>query len=81
MQLALRRVRFLHSGLNAIGQNIGHPFRQWRPIMAPAPDRHYRNTKRARCCGVTPKGNFEHKIILAAGQPAFEARRGYRIET
>jgi len=41
--------------------------------MAPTPNRHFGDSKRARCRRAAAKRNFEHKVKLAAGKPTFEA--------
>jgi hypothetical protein len=73
-QFGLGLVRFGHFGLNDGGQGIGHPVRQWCPIMSPAPHRHSAYPEKSSRCRVAPKRNPEDKIMATAGQSTFEAR-------
>jgi hypothetical protein len=67
--------------LNAISQNVEYPLRQRRSIVPIPPNLHFGEAKRPCCCTIGAKGDFEREIILAAGQPAFEARSRYELGT
>jgi hypothetical protein len=66
-QCILRRVGFSHLLVHEIGQNFGYPFRQVRPIMPPALDRHFGNAKEPCRPRIAAKDHLEEGIVLAAG--------------
>jgi hypothetical protein len=61
---------FLHKA----GQNVSHPIWQWRSIVTPTPNRHFRTTERSSCGSVAAKGHFENEVVPPTGKPPLEVR-------
>jgi hypothetical protein len=64
---------FHHLGLYEIGQNVGYPFREGRPIMCPAPNRHPAYPKISSRRGVGAENHLKQEIMPAALNPTPEA--------
>jgi len=77
----LSEVRFGHLALDEIGKFFHHPFGKGCSVVAPTPDGHFTDSEEPRRRCVAAKHDSEQKIMLAAGEPAFEARSSYDFGT
>jgi hypothetical protein len=59
--------------LQEVRQDFYYPFREGRPVMAPAPDGHSADAKDAGGRTVSPEHYFECEIVPTAKRPALEA--------
>jgi hypothetical protein len=73
-EVLLRGVRIQDFILDDIGENFSDISGQRRLIVAPPPDRHSRNTERARCSGVAAKRQLKGGFVLSAGKPTLKSR-------
>jgi hypothetical protein len=60
--------------LQQIAQSVDYPHRKRRPVVPPAPNRHFTNTEEPGSGGITAKCNFEDEIVPTSRNPASKTR-------
>jgi len=77
----LRRQYVAQPVAHYFSQNFGHPTREGRPVVPPAPNSHPTDLEVPRGSRVAAKRHLECERVLTGANSRFKARRCYGVGT